>query len=483
VLLAGLLAAQGCAPEPGCPGCDTLVIAAVGEPGSLLPPLVFGTVGRDISDRIFQRLADLPADASPVDPDAYRPALAESWQRLDDRRWRFALRRDATWHDGAPFTAADVRFSFEVFSDPAIDALALASVQDLEVTVVDDFTVDIAFPRAGPEQLYDATYHVRILPRHLWGEVGRDVWAADTASRRIVGTGPYRLVSWDRPATLRLAASGINGHDPAIPNLVWTFQHDPDAAANLLLSHDADVMEAMPPARVAEADADHDLVVLRYPSAVYGFLAFNLAVANGASRLRDREIRRALAMAIDRKAMAQVAAGPGTAVPRGPMSGLLWINDEAIRQLPFDTVAARAGLAAGDPVAFDILVPSTSRGRQRLAEALQEAWRRQGVAVSVTAVDFPVFIERIRRGNFDSYIGAMLDEPSARGLADQWTRAGWVGANAGRYHNPVFDSLVTEAMADGDAERAKALWVEAVLAAMVGCPERRRDETDRTVAA
>jgi len=160
LLVVGTLATISCQPESSCVECDTLVIAAIGEPSSLLPPLVFGTVGRDITDQIFERLADLPADGSPIDPNAYVPALAQSWERIDDRRWRFHLRPDVSWHDGQPFSAEDVRFSFEVFADPAIDALALASVQELAVEVVDDHTVDIVFPSAGTGQLYDATFHV-----------------------------------------------------------------------------------------------------------------------------------------------------------------------------------------------------------------------------------------------------------------------------------------------------------------------------------
>lgn len=475
-LVIGMLSATACQRESGCVDCDTLVIAAIGEPSSLLPPLVYGTVGRDITDQIFQRLANLPADASPLDPDGYQPALARSWERIDDRRWRFYLRPDVSWHDGQAFSAEDVRFSFDVFSDQTIDALALASVQDLEVEVVDDHTVDIVFPSAGTEQLYDATFHVRIIPSHIWANFARDLWSADTATSKIVGTGPYRLVSWRRPTTLRLEASGMNGHEPAIRNLVWTFQNDPDAAANLVLSHEADVMEAMPPPRIAEGEDDPDLQVLRYPSAVYGFLAFNLdGTSTNQTSLRDRNVRRALAMAIDREAMAHVAAGPGTVVPKGPMSSLLWINDVAIIQLPFDTAGTRETLEQsgwqrtgdywerdGTPLAFDILIPSTSRSRQLLAEALQEAWRQQGVQASVTAVDFPIFIERLRERNFDSYIGAFLDEPSSRSLIDQWTRAGWDGGNAGHYANPVFDSLVAEANTSLAAVDAKALWIEAL---------------------
>jgi ABC-type transport system substrate-binding protein len=93
---------------------------------------------------------------------------------------------------------------------------------------------------------------------------------------------------------------------------------------------------------------------------------------------------------------------------------------------------------------------------------LQEAWRRVGAEVSVTAVDFPVFEERIRQGKFDSYIGAYLDEPSARGIADQFTRAGWDRLNYGRYANPVFDSILARAGRAHSVTSARRLYQEAM---------------------
>ena len=143
------------------------------------------------------------------------------------------------------------------------------------------------------------------------------------------------------------------------------------------------------------------------------------------------------------------------------MSQLLWIWDDSIRTLPFDTAQAdraldaagwrRAGYArppdgaASRALAFDILVPGTSPTRRQLAVALQAMWQAVGAAVTVTAVDFPVFQERLGKGQFDSYIGAWLDEPSPRGLADQWTRAGWGALNYGHYANPAFDALFERA--------------------------------------
>ncbi|MGH7525070.1 MAG: ABC transporter substrate-binding protein, partial [Gemmatimonadales bacterium] len=109
---AALAAMLGCAERQAlCPTCGTVVVAAAGEPPSLVPPLVVESVGRDISDLIFERLADLAAGASPVDTTAYRPRLAQRWERIDSLTWRFHLRPDARWQDGRPVTAEDVVFS------------------------------------------------------------------------------------------------------------------------------------------------------------------------------------------------------------------------------------------------------------------------------------------------------------------------------------------------------------------------------------
>lgn len=127
----------------GCEDCGTVVVAATGEPSSLVPPLVFETVGRDIGDQVFERLADLGAGASPMDPAAYRPRLAERWEQIDSLSWRFHLRPEARWHDGQPLTADDVAFSFEVFADSALDAPARSYLAGrLRAAAEDSATVD-----------------------------------------------------------------------------------------------------------------------------------------------------------------------------------------------------------------------------------------------------------------------------------------------------------------------------------------------------
>ncbi len=477
VILGFVVALIGCGREAPCPRCDTIVIAATGEPQSVLPPLAVETVGRDIGDLVYERLATLAPGAAPIDAAAYRPALAEKWERADSLTLRFHLRKNARWSDGQPVTAGDVVFSFQAFSDSVLDSPARPYLEGrLTASAEDSSTVLIRFTRAYPEQLFDATYHVRVIPAHVWRWMVHENWGPDTGLAHMVGSGPYRVQAWQRGQSLTLVADTAGGRRTRIGTVVWRFASDPDAALNLVLSHEADLMESIgAPERVARVEADTALRTVRYASAAYGFLGYRLAGGRptaGSTVLRDRTVRRALAMAVDRSSIAAGVFGAGSKAPPGPMSQLLWVWDDSVTVLPYDTAAAGAALDAagwrrgadrlrhksGAVLGFDILVPATSSSRKRIAETLQEEWRLAGVAVTVTAVDFPVFQQRLGTAHFDSYIGAWLDEPSPRGLADQWTAAGIGVLNYGGYVNPAFDRLFAKAVAAADVPAARQAW-------------------------
>ena len=324
-----LLAACG-RDRASCPTCDTAVIAAIGEPASILPPLWDETVGRDIGDQVFEQLAVLQPGGAPIDPSAYRPALAERWERLDSLTWRFHLRPGARWHDGRPVTAEDVRFSFEAFSDSLLHSAAEPYLAGkVEVVPEDSATFTVRFAERSPEQLFDATYHVRVIPKHVWEALPAASWAADTSTARLVGSGPFRVERWERGQFLALAADTATAERPAIRSAIWRFTGDPDAALNLVLSHEANLLEvAIGSERVARAAADSTLRLISYPSATYGFLGFNLQDRRRRGPhpiLGDRETRRALALGVDRSVLARSVFGDDAKAPPGPMSRLLWI--------------------------------------------------------------------------------------------------------------------------------------------------------------
>ncbi|MEP6473951.1 MAG: ABC transporter substrate-binding protein, partial [Gemmatimonadota bacterium] len=377
--LLGLLAA--CKPSPPCAHCDTLVIAAVNEPSSLIPPLAVETVGRDIDDQLYERLADLMPAHAPTDSTGYRPGLASSWERVDSVTWRFHLRPNARWSDGPPVTAGDVVFSFTAYADSVLDALARSTIAGhITATAADSTTVLVHFDHAYAEQLYDATWNVRVLPAHIWGKIPTSDWAADTAAAHLVGSGPFKLARWTRGEVVELVPSTTGAPPvPALAHLLWRFVPDPDAALNLVLAHEADLLETLTtPERAARVEADSTLTVIAYPSAAYGFVGYHLA---GNGPLSDRRVRRALNMAVDRQAIAIQLFGAGAKAPPGPISQVLWLWSDSIHTLPFDTAEAvhqldQAGWKPGPDgvrrsgarkLAFDILVPGTSTVRRRAA--------------------------------------------------------------------------------------------------------------------
>jgi peptide/nickel transport system substrate-binding protein len=376
-----------------------------------------------------------------------------------------------------------VSFSFAAYADSTLETPAGEQLRSrLTAEAEDSETVLVHFNRSYPEQLYDATWHVRVIPAHIWDGVPRARWAQDTNIAHLVGSGPYRVASWQRGQSLTLVADTAGGRRTKLGSAIWRFATDPEAALNLVLSGEADLMESVgSPERVARVEGDSALRAVRYPAAAFGFLGYQLKAAtagksNGAHRphpvLGDRAVRRGLGMAIDRGSIATAVYGPGSVAPPGPMSRLLWIWNDSVAVLPFDTAAAERALdAAGwlrgndgvrhhgaTRLAFDILVPATSVGRRRLAEALQEQWRLAGAAVTVTAVDFPVFQERLGKGKFDSYIGAWLDEPSPRAIAEQWTAEGIGALNYGGYASPAFDRLFARALETPSLPAARAAW-------------------------
>lgn len=468
----------GCGRDKACPTCGTVVVAAVGEPTNLFPPLAYETVARDIGDLIYERLAELIPGRATIDEDGYTPGLATSWERVDSLTWRFRLRPNARWHDGGPVTPGDVQYSFEVYADSVLDAPGRSSVSEniAAVEPEDSATVLIRFTRPYPEQLFDATYHVRIVPKHVWTSLTpRAAWGEDTALAHLVGSGPYRISAWQRGQALTLVADSARMPQPEIRRVVWRFTQDPEAAANLLLSHEADLLETAAQAGADRLVSDTGFRLVPYPSAVYGLVGFRIAGARRRASdqfLADRSVRRALVAGLDRKAIARGVFGPETKVPPGPISQLLWIWDTGVTSIDFDTAAAAQGLETagwsrgpdgirrknGRPLRLEILVPSSSTARRRAAEAIQAQWKLIGVDASVAAVELPIMQQRLERGDFDAFIGAWLDEPSPRGLGDQWSRRGWNDLNYGHYENRILDSLFSAAASATDAAEAKRLW-------------------------
>src|SRR5712692_5952586 len=321
---------------------------------------------------------------------------------------------------------------------------------------------------------------MRILPAHMLRPVPRDQWRTPQFGREPLGDGPYRFVRWQPAQSIELVAdSTFFLGRPGIRRVIWRFTPNLQVAVQQVIADQADVREQLvAPDNVKRAREAKQLAIYTYGGNVYTFLSFNQRSPADSTQLHpifaDREVRRALAMAVDRASLLKSALDDLAKVPPGPMSALLsWIWNSDLRQLPYDTAQATRILTArgwrdhdgdgvrdkdGQPLAFHLLVPTSSVLRRQYARLLQEQFRAIGVHVEVDELEPTVVNQRVGTGKYDTAILSRSNDPSpSSGIAQSWTRAGF-----GRYYNPGFERLVDRAVTATTRDQARPLWRAAI---------------------
>jgi peptide/nickel transport system substrate-binding protein len=473
----------GCERPGGCTGsyCGTLINAAIGEPPTLLPTSTDIVVAGDIGEQLFLKLADVGMSENTIGDEDFQPLLAQRWEWDGPLTLVFHLDPRARWQDGQRVSAADVEFTFDAYNDSVVASPFRPKLRRVaSVTQRDSLTAVFRFRERYPEMFYDAVYHMRILPAHLLRSVPRDQWRTAPFGRQPVGAGPYKFVAWQPAQSIELVAdSTFFLGRPWIRRLIWRFTPNPQVAVTQVVANEADVREQLvTPENVERARAAPHLNVITYRGNVYTYLAFNVRANGDTSKphpiFSDREVRRALTMSVERARLVKSALGDLGKVPPGPMSELLWIWNPEIRQLPYDTALAGRILSArgrrdhdgdgirdkeGQPLAFRILLPSTSQLRREYAQLLQQQFRAIGVQVDIDAVEPSVVSQRSNTGNFDAALLSRGNDPSpGSGITQTWMSSGFGGSNVGRYYSPEFERLVDRAIAEPSRERARGLW-------------------------
>jgi peptide/nickel transport system substrate-binding protein len=398
-LLLALFAPAGGAVDEIEPG-GTLVYVLGGAPQSLNMSLSVVHFDAVAASPMMEGLIRVERHTGKI-----RPVLAEQWSISEDGlTYVFNLRKGVEWHDGKPFTAADVVFTFKEMLPFHPASAGLLKRMD-EVVAVDDFTVKITLNAPFAPMLISMTEeNVAIQPEHVFE--GTDI-VANPANLAPVGTGPFKFAAFTAGESVEVVRNDAywGAPKPYLDRLVFQVIPDKSSQVRALRSGDVDLINAftLDPAAIAELEAD-DSVMLdpgRNPAVEMAMLFYNTL----RPPLDDRRVRQALLMALDRELIVRSAysghADVGTsAIP----ARFGWAHDGTVdlgAMYGYNLQAAaslldKAGLPAdadGKRLSLEFLYRSDNTGALALADILRSGWAQIGIDVTLVARESAVWKE------------------------------------------------------------------------------------------
>jgi peptide/nickel transport system substrate-binding protein len=455
LLLFGLVL-TGCGGEEAQDERNVLRIGYMREIESLNPMVIWSVQAYELMNLNYNYLMSWDEDLNVV------PELATGWD-VDDSGmfWTFYLVENATWHDGEPFTAEDVKFTFEYIRDNELGYFYdyVAAMEEIEV--VDEYTVTIKTdePIAWMPQIL-----VPIFPQHIWSEIDPADAEGEFTNETPIGTGPFQVIDHRKGEYTRLAVNEnyFKGR-PALDEVIIIIYANTDMMVEALKQGELDVIADVPGAQFkALQDANEpDIVTLDADSPSFTELSFNVwedEDSLGNPILLDREVRIAIEYAIDRQEIIDVALmGFGevgsTLVP--PLFEF-WHLDlgsdfRAYNQQRSVEILEAAGYTLGadgvrvspdgEPLAFTLLIRTESPDNQKMASMIKDMLAEVGIEITVSVIDEGTLTDRIYDGDFDMFIWGWfvdVDPSSILKIATTDEIMSWSDCF---YSNPAYDEL------------------------------------------
>jgi peptide/nickel transport system substrate-binding protein len=390
-MAAGALLLSGCsAGSPGSDGAastgvsDEIVVALPGDIDNFDPHsnqlIIYEYAIREL---VFSSLIDYDVNLE------MQPDLAAEFEVNDDATvFTFTLEPDAVFHDGTPVDAAAVIASLERAANGAdsIWSGRLADVQSYDAP--DDQTVIITLNSPNAAFLSGLASIAIVAPSGY-----------DTASSSPVGSGPYEFVSWAANDQIVLERfDDYFGAAAATESIVYKPVSDQQVALNSLYSGDLDIISSVTSATAAQVDTGRSEIV--EPSASN---TLSLIEYNSSGKLSDVRVRQALAMALDKDSIRDIAYGGGGSVQWSPIPESSWAYaEQAGYEYDLDAAAALLAEAGASDLSFTVEIPSGFPEAEQIARVWQASLSEIGVTLTPNVTELSVWLDAYVSRNYDA---------------------------------------------------------------------------------
>jgi len=428
----------------------------VDGPQGMDPALAVLGSSHQIIDLVYSGLTKLDKDATPV------PDLAESWTiSTDGKEYTFKLRPNVKFHDGTPFTADDVVYTFQRLKDPKTGYAYSTEVESIDsVTAVDPQTVEFKLSKpTGPLLTFLGFPGNFIVPKHI-AEAGA------TLTSSPVGTGPFKFVSYSPDQELILEAnkdyyvSGI----PKVDKLDIKYYLDDTERANALLGGNIDFAT-----RVGAKDYDGIIATDGFSGTEQvGGRWFWIMTQDKSPPTDNPLVRQAISYAIDRQEMADTLFfGHAKPILGGPIPDWNWAYDTSTDVLPAHADVAKAKellTQAGYPdgLKIEMTLGTTWKTLSDQGPLIKDMLGRAGIDVTLTPMENPRYMDSVwTKGQFqisNMYWLSPLADP------DDFTYLNYrcgSGMNPQQYCSKELDDLLQQARYSSDQAARKSLYTKA----------------------
>ncbi|MDT7731251.1 MAG: peptide/nickel transport system substrate-binding protein [Mycobacterium sp.] len=434
-----VIALTGCSTgdraDLGDDSSGNLIAAIAGEPDQLDPQKTSAYFSFEVLENVFDTLVE------PDDNLEMRPALAESWDVSPDQLvWTFHLRKGVTFHDGSPFTADDVVYSYRRIIDQH-----LANVDKFSavsgVAAADPATVRITVKQPTPNLLTNlgGFKGMAIVQR-------KNVESGQIATHP-VGTGPFAFQGQKSGESITLRANPAYwAGAPRVSGVTFRFISEPSTALSALQAGEIDWTDSIPAQRVAQLKDDDSLTLAVTPSNDYWYFALNEA----RPPWNDVRVRQAIAYAIDRSAVVQAtsygtAVGNQLAIPKGNP----WYTPYDTYRHDIDKAKSLLRDAGAAPKSLDMLVTSEYPETVTAAQIIADNLAPLGITVNIRTVDFATWLDEQNNGHFDMLMMGWLGniDPDDFYYAQHHTDG---TSNAQKFSNGEVDRLLDAGRVETD---------------------------------
>ncbi len=445
---------------------DIIVRGDIGDASNLIPLLASDSPSHTIAGLIYNGLVKYDKNMNIIGD------LAESWNISPNGLViTFHLRQGVKWHDGKPFTARDVLYTYKVTVDPKTPtAYAGDFLKVKKAEVLDDYTFRVIYDKPFAPALI--SWSMSVLPRHLLE--GKDITKSEL-SRRPVGTGPYIFKEWVAGQKIVLVANPdyFEGR-PYIDGRVTRIIPDTATMFLELRARNIDMMGLTPLQYTRQTENNlfrQNFDKYRYLAFAYTYLGYNLKHPFFA----DKRVRQAISYAINKEEIISgVLLGLGKPAT-GPYKPGTWAYNENVKKYDYNPQKARELLRAagwtktnkdgilekdGRPFTFELITNQGNETRQKCAEIIQRQLKEVGIDVKIRILEWAAFInDFINKRRFEAIIlGWTIPlDPDA---FDVWhsSKTAPQELNFISYKNPEVDALLEKARSTFDQKQRKKYY-------------------------